>query len=136
MPGEREGPAGGRARGTGKGGGGGVRSGASPGLRGGYRPPAAGGARPGDPPSRPRYRRTDGRRGVQKAPGHVQPELPEKTLQPLGECPPPERGRSRVSRGPRKHPCPGFLRRADRAPVAPGKPTPRAGVRSQLSGAL
>jgi hypothetical protein len=68
---------------------------------------------------------TDGQRCVQKAPGHVQPELSEKTLQPLGECPRPERGRSR---GPsRRPPAPSPPPPSGRAPVAPGKPAPRAG---------
>lgn len=112
MPGEREGPAGGRARGRGEGGGPGVRCGTSRGQRGGDRLPAAEGARPGDPPSRPRCGRTNGRRCVQEAPGHVQPELPEKTLQPLGECPPPERGQSPGAPSLRERPCAGSLRPA------------------------
>lgn len=50
MPGEREGPAGGRVSSTGKGGGGGVRSGASWGLRGGDSQATG---RRGCPPRRP-----------------------------------------------------------------------------------
>ena len=100
------------------------------------RPPAAERARPGDPPSRPRCGRTDGRRCVQEAPGHVQPELPEKTLQPLGECPPPERGRSPGPPGPPPAPLPSLPPPGGRAPVAPGKPAPSAGARPGRAGAL
>lgn len=127
MSGEREGPAGGRARGTGKGGGGGVHSGASRGLRGGDNQATG---RRGCRPRRPAFLaavRTDRPRCVQEAPGHVQPELPEKTLQPLGECPPPERGRSPGAPGPPRAPLPGLLVPGGRAPVAPGKPAPQAG---------
>lgn len=92
------------------------------------RPRAAERARPGDPPSRPRCGRTDGRRCVQEAPGHVQPELPEKTLQPLGECPPPERSRSLGPPGPRRAPCPASLRRAA-AHLWPQVSRPRGRVR-------
>lgn len=137
MPREREGPAGGRAGGTGKGGGGGC----APQRAGGReaetaRPPAAEGARPGDPSSQPRSGQTDGLRCVQQAPGHVQPELPEKTLQPLGECPPPERGGSPGAPGPPRAPLPGVPAPGARAPVAPGKrPRWRAGcVRSAREG--
>lgn len=63
---------------------------------------------------------------VREAPGHVQPELAEKTVPPLGECPPPERSRPP---GPhRRQPAPGPSPSPPRgrAPVAPGKLAPRA----------
>lgn len=102
------------------------------------RPRAAERARPGYPPSPPRRGQTDRRRCVQEAPGHVQPELPEKTLQPLGECPLPKRGRSLGPLGPPRAPLPGFppAPPGGRAPVAPGKPAPRARARPGRAGAL
>ncbi|KAK7817571.1 hypothetical protein U0070_024481, partial [Myodes glareolus] len=60
-------------------------------------------------------------RCVREAPGHVQPELTEETVPPLGECPPPERGRPP---GPhRRQPAPGPSPSPPRgrAPVAPGR---------------
>lgn len=63
---------------------------------------------------------------MREAPGHVQPELAEKTVPPLGECPPPERSRPP---GPhRRQPAPGPSPSPPRgrAPVAPGKLAPRA----------
>lgn len=135
MPGEREGPAGGRARGAGKGGGAGVRSPRAGGCEAETAgPPAAEGARPGDPPSPPRCGQPDRTRCVQEAPGHVQPELPEKTLQPLGECPLPERDRSPGAPGPPRAPLPGLPAPGGRAPVAPGKAAPRAGGRAGGAG--
>lgn len=63
---------------------------------------------------------------MREAPGHVQPELAEKTVPPLGECPPPERSRppGPHRRQPAPGPSPSPPRR--RAPVAPGKLAPRA----------
>lgn len=94
-PGEREGPAGGEREAPGR------REAA---LRAGW---AARRRQPGhwprvpsrQPPALPRG--TDrGTRCERQAPGHVQPELPEKTVQPLGECPPPERGERPGGPGP------------------------------------
>ena len=141
MPGEREGPAGGRA-GEQEALGGGEGEACAPERATGFeaetaQPPAAEGASPGDPPSQPWGGQTDGPRCEQQAPGHVQPELPEKTLQSLGECPPPERGKSPGASGPPRAPLPGLPVPGGRAPVAPGKrPRWRAGVRLERAPGL
>lgn len=120
-----EGEAAGREEGEG------VRSGACRGLRGGDSRTGsrrrAQGARSGDSPSRRLRRgRTDGRRCVLEAPGHVQPKLPEKTLEPLGECPRPERRPSPGTSSQPPAPVPSPPGPHGRAPVAPGKRAGRA----------